>query len=104
MRDLPEWEDRAVLIVAHGGTISALTASLLGLTKNEDYIMFSGLKNTCWARLTARPRYYDGSLDADGEGDPVVADARFDETNIHDPQWYLDGWNMGVALGLELDR
>ncbi|MDO5076110.1 histidine phosphatase family protein [Corynebacterium sp.] len=102
MRDLPEWEERAVLVVAHGGTISALTASLLGFDSDDGYVMLSGLKNTCWGRLTARPRYNAGSLDADG--DPAVLDARFDETTINDAQWYLDGWNMGVALGLELDR
>ncbi|WJZ03381.1 Glucosyl-3-phosphoglycerate phosphatase [Corynebacterium freiburgense] len=102
MVKFPEWEDKTVLLVAHGGTISALVASLLGMTTNEEFIMFSGLKNTCWGRLTARPRFHPETLGADGQ--PIVPDARFTEENIHDAQWYLDGWNMGVALGLELDK
>lgn len=95
MLDYPEWDDSAVLVVAHGGTIAALTSALLELA-HEQYPLFSGLKNTCWAQLTARPRFYPGSLDADGEGDPVIPQARFHADNVADAQWYLDGWNMSA--------
>lgn len=91
----PQWDDATVLVVAHGGTIGALTSTLLGLSMDQ-YPMFSGLKNTCWAQLTARPRYYVGSPDADGEGDPVIPQARFTAENVGDAQWYLDGWNMSA--------
>lgn len=96
MDSYDRWDDSTVLVVAHGGTIGALTSSLLELSA-EQYSMFSGLKNTCWAQLTARPRYYRGSPDADGEGDPVIPQARFTAENVGDAQWYLDGWNMSPA-------
>ncbi|QMV84797.1 histidine phosphatase family protein [Corynebacterium hindlerae] len=95
MAGYSEWDDATVLVVAHGGTIAALTSALLELS-HEQYPIFSGLKNTCWAQLTARPRYYPGSLDADGEGDPVIPQARFTSDNVSDAQWYLDGWNMSA--------
>ncbi|QGU01496.1 Glucosyl-3-phosphoglycerate phosphatase [Corynebacterium kalinowskii] len=96
MADYHQWDDSTVLVVAHGGTIAALTSSLLELAP-EQYPIFSGLKNTCWAQLTARPRYFQGSPDADGEGDPVIPQARFTRDNTKDAQWYLDGWNMSVG-------
>ncbi|MEJ5928599.1 histidine phosphatase family protein [Corynebacterium sp. H128] len=95
MRDFSEWDDSTVVVVAHGGTIAALTSSLLGFSP-EQYPIFSGLKNTCWAQLTARPRYFQGSPDADGEGDPIIPQARFTAENVDDAQWYLDGWNMSA--------
>lgn len=95
MAEYQQWDDSTVLVVAHGGTIAALTSSLLDLA-TEQYPIFSGLKNTCWAQLTARPRYFQGSPDADGEGDPVIPQARFNGENTKDAQWYLDGWNMSV--------
>lgn len=69
---LEQWEHGDILIVAHGGTISALTSRLLGFAE-EQYPLLSGLGNTCWSQLTVRPRF-------EGEG----------------YQWYLDGWNLGV--------
>ncbi|MDU0479376.1 histidine phosphatase family protein [Staphylococcus chromogenes] len=96
MRDLNDWDDSTVLLVAHGGTIAALTSALLRLDQHQ-YPMLSGLKNTCWAQLTARPRYYPGSPDADGEGDPVIPQARFSADTIADAQWYLDGWNVSAG-------
>lgn len=95
MHSFAEWDDSALLVVAHGGTIAALTSHLLGFA-HEQYPIFSGLKNTRWAQLTARPRYYPGSPDADGEGDPVIPQARFTPETVGDAQWYLDGWNMGA--------
>ena len=96
----PGWDDGAVLLVAHGGTIGSLTSDLLELSV-EQHHMFTGLKNTNWARLTARPRYSE-EPNANGEGDPpVVPQPRFTPDTLGDAQWYLDGWNMSVAPGLE---
>jgi len=99
-----DWDDHSVLIVAHGGTISALTSSLRGLEVGM-YPMFSGLKNTRRSQLTARPRYRPGSRDAlddvshgvesgNGTAGPVGA-PDFTPATVSDAQWYLDGWNMG---------
>ena len=96
----PGWDDGAVLLVAHGGTIGSLTSDLLELSI-EQHHMFTGLKNTNWARLPARPRYSE-EPNANGEGDPpVVPQPRFTPDTLGDAQWYLDGWNMSVAPGLE---
>lgn len=83
MASFPEWEGRAVLIVAHGGTISALTSNLLGLA-HDQYPLFSGLKNTNTSQLTARPRYIDGN-----------SLPNFTADTHTDAQWYLDAWNQG---------
>ncbi|MCS5480199.1 histidine phosphatase family protein [Corynebacterium sp. YIM 101645] len=98
------WEGNSVLIVAHGGTISALTSSLLGLDVGM-YPMLSGLKNTRRSQLTARPRYVPGSGDAlddvshgveSGNGGAAPTSAPdFTPDTVGDAQWYLDGWNMG---------
>lgn len=72
-----DWDDRAVLLVAHGGTIAALTADLLGFN-HAQYPLLKSLNNTNTSRLLARPRFGgDGSWD--------------------DAQWYLEAWNHGVA-------
>ncbi|QNE90016.1 histidine phosphatase family protein [Corynebacterium incognita] len=91
MQDFAEWEDGAVLIVAHGGAIAALTCHLLGLEYSQ-YGLLSGLKNTHWAQLTARPSF---------NPDKPVASLAFDATDaeqIAAAQWYLDGWNMGAKV------
>ncbi|AKK06719.1 fructose-2,6-bisphosphatase [Corynebacterium mustelae] len=93
MRDNQQWDDGTVLLVAHGGTISALTSNLLNLEVPQ-YPMFSGLGNTCWAQLTARPKF---ELDSNGKR----RFTRFTPDTIDTARWYLDGWNMGVALGLK---
>lgn len=67
-------EDATVLLVSHGGTISALTASLLGFAQSRHPI-FASLGNTCWSQLLGRQK-----LDAPGY------------------QWYLEGWNVGSVL------
>ena len=67
-----EWGNSAVLLVAHGGTIAALTASLLGLEVAQ-YPLFKGLGNANTSRLVAMPRV----------DDPAQT------------QWYLDAWNRG---------
>lgn len=103
MRDFDEWDGHAVLIVAHGGTISAVTSSLLGL-EVDMYPLLSGLKNTRRSELTARPRYQPGSRDAlddvshgveSGNGATRVGAPSFSPRTVDDAQWYLDGWNMG---------
>lgn len=95
MINLPEWNNGTVLLVAHGGTINALTSNLLDLDLDQ-YPMFSGLGNTRSSQLTARPRYQAGGLDADGEREPVTPAARFSPETIGDAQWYLDAWNTGA--------
>jgi len=103
MRDYGEWDGHAVLIVAHGGTISAVTSSLLDLEVGM-YPMLSGLKNTRRSELTARPRYQPGSRDAlddvshgveSGNGGTQTGAPVFTRETVADAQWYLDGWNMG---------
>lgn len=76
------WDAGAVLLVAHGGTISALTCRLLGIPV-EHYPMFGGLGNTRWSQLVARP------------GDswtPASATPWWTK-----PRWFLEGWNVGVT-------
>ena len=92
MASFDEWDDSTVLIVAHGGTNCALTANLLGL-RIDQYPMLSGLGNTCWAQLTARPEFIRP------EDESMRTSSRFTPDNVANAQWYLDGWNMGVALG-----
>lgn len=67
-----EWDNSAVLLVAHGGTIAALTATLLGLEVAQ-YPLFKGLGNANTSRLVAMPRV----------DDPAQT------------QWYLEAWNRG---------
>lgn len=88
MRSYSDWDDHTVLVVAHGGAIAALTCSLIAL-HNQQYQMLSGLKNTHWAQLTARPSF-----------DPARPDApvEFNGNNIENPNWYFDGWNMGAHV------
>ena len=91
MQSFPQWEDGAVLIVAHGGAIAALTSILLDLEISQ-YGILSGLKNTHWAQLTARPAF---------DANTPVASLNFNESNpeeIAAAQWYLDGWNMGAKV------
>lgn len=89
-----EWDDSAVLIVAHGGTISALAGSLLGFSP-EMFPLLSSLSNTHFAVLTARPRYTPGSTDALDDRRYETAAARFIPGGSRDAQWYLNGWNIG---------
>lgn len=83
----PQWEDATLLIVAHGGTISALTSSLLEFTLDQ-YPLLSGLGNGGWAQLTARPRFHR---------DRPASPPEFTPGTVADAQWYLDGWNLGAS-------
>lgn len=76
MRDA-DWDGHSVLLVAHGGTIAALTANLLGL-EHAQYPLLKGLNNTNTSQLVARPRF--------------GGDGSWDET-----EWYLEAWNQGAA-------
>lgn len=76
------WASGAVLLVAHGGTISALTCRLLGIPI-EHYPMFGGLGNTRWCQLVARP----SDLWTPASGTPWWSS----------PRWFLEGWNVGVT-------
>lgn len=67
-----EWGNSAVLLVAHGGTIAALTAALLGLEVAQ-YPLLKGLGNANTSRLVAMPRV----------------------DNPAQTQWYLEAWNRG---------
>ncbi|MBA1837987.1 histidine phosphatase family protein [Corynebacterium sp. zg912] len=73
VRDYREWDDSAVLLVSHGGTIAALTASLLGFVVAQ-YPALKGLGNANTARLVAMPL----------PDDPSVS------------RWYLEAWNRGL--------
>ena len=75
MRDFDDWDDNAVLFVAHGGTISALTSNLLELDEAQ-YPLLKGLHNTNTSQLLARPAF---------EGTPGKT------------QWYLEAWNQGLG-------
>ena len=76
LENFDEWEDAAVLLVAHGGTIAALTSSLLDLEISQ-YPMMKSLRNANFAQLQALPRY--------GEPDAGM-------------QWYLEAWNQGLTV------
>ena len=71
------WDDAAVLLVAHGGTISALTSNLLDL-EHAQYPLLKSLDNTNTSQLFARPR-----IGGDG--------------SWNDVQWYLEAWNQGAC-------
>ena len=88
MREYVDWDGHTVLVVAHGGAIAALTCNLIALN-SQQYQMLSGLKNTHWAQLTARP-----SFDPQRPNAPV----RFNSGNVENANWYFDGWNMGARV------
>ncbi|MGO1948438.1 MAG: histidine phosphatase family protein [Mycobacteriaceae bacterium] len=79
------WNDGVVMLVAHGGTIGALTSRLLGIP-TEHYPMFGGLGNTRWSQLVARPSL--STADGFEPSDPDL---------WRSPRWFLEGWNVGVT-------
>lgn len=85
-----EWDGAAVLVVAHGGTISALTGALLGFQTNIFPLLLS-LNNTHFAVLEARP-YYDLESGVEVE----AAGAQAEPAHTQRPQWYLRGWNQAA--------
>lgn len=85
-----------VVLVAHGGTIGALTARLLELPITHS-LVFSGLGNVCWSQLVARPQFVGGEDSAsapavDGSTVPLVPSR--DEQWWKTPKWLLEGWNV----------
>ena len=90
MQSLANWDSATVLLVAHGGIISALTSNLLELQVQQDPL-FSGLGNACGSQLTARPRW-SATEDREQSTPP-----EFSPATVADAQWYLDGWNIGVS-------
>lgn len=94
MENYRDWDGATVLLVAHGGTISALAGSLLGFAP-EMYPMLGTLSNTHFGVLTARPAYTPGSTDALDEPRHESAAARFTPDGPVEAQWYLSGWNLG---------
>lgn len=76
----PEWggdePERPVVLVAHGGLIAALTASLLDLPV-DSWPVLGGMGNASWAQLS-------------GHG---PADAGFE-----DLRWRLDVWNASAQV------
>ncbi|MFT4200108.1 histidine phosphatase family protein [Gordonia sp. (in: high G+C Gram-positive bacteria)] len=77
--DLPEWgtgprPEAPVVLVAHGGCIAALTASLLALPV-DNWPALGGLANCGWVQLSGHQIELDGA--------PLL-------------RWRLDVWNSGV--------
>lgn len=72
-----DWPGTWVVIVAHGGAISALTSNLLGFSVDQ-YPLLTGLNNTAASVLVGRPRF--------GVENPDVT--------AGEAQWYFRGWNV----------
>lgn len=75
----PHWGERPLVMVAHGGLIAALTASLLDLPVTH-WPMFGGLANTSWVQLSSH-------LSADGQGAST---------------WRLDVWNASASVANDI--
>lgn len=91
-----------VVMVAHGGTIGALTARLLGLPSGH-FTMFSGLGNVRWSQLVARPRFTSSTapLSAPASDGSQVPDLTHVPAQWWvNPDWHLEGWNMSTAAPL----
>ncbi|MDH2456123.1 histidine phosphatase family protein [Corynebacterium bovis] len=114
------WAGGAVVVVAHGGSISALTSGLLDIPV-EHYPMFGGLGNCRWSQLLAvgddaapapQPPAAGSAGDAadavDAAGQPTTPDAAGRPTTpageearrgerASSYRWVLEGWNVGVG-------
>ena len=71
--DAGDWGDKPVVLVAHGGTIAALTAALLDLPVDR-WPVLGGLGNASWVQVSLH-----------GEGTP-------------ESQWRLDVWNASAQV------
>lgn len=57
--ELPDWDERPVVLIAHGGLIAALTSALLDLPV-ERWPVIGGIGNTSWAELSSHHgQHYD---------------------------------------------
>src|SRR5699024_8282752 len=89
-----ERSEHPAVLVAHGGEIAALTATLLELPV-EHYAVLTGLGNTCWVQLSAHPRPApDTGADDRTAALPTAPGAR----NV---LWRLDQWNAGITPPVE---
>ncbi|WP_028479632.1 histidine phosphatase family protein [Nocardia sp. CNY236] len=68
-----DWPGRAVILVAHGGLIAALTAALLDLPPHS-WPVLGGLANTSWVQLSSHG------------------------PSIDQPGWRLDVWNAAAKV------
>ena len=90
-----------VVMVAHGGTIGALTAQLLDLPILH-FSMFSGLGNVRWSQLVARPKF---PVEATEQSPAAIDGSRVPMTVMdsenwgRNPRWHLEGWNMAATPG-----
>lgn len=100
----PRFSDgRLIVLVAHGGTIGALTSKLLELPLSH-YPVFSGLGNVCWSQLVARPQFSTAGHDEnnaaseraiDGSTVPLVPST--DPEWFRTARWHLEGWNISAV-------
>lgn len=100
--------DGTVLVVAHGGSIAALTSRLLDVPA-EHYPVFARLGNTRWAELVARPHFPVNGAEGTGprtapavDGSTVPEIPEADTEWWRNPRWYLEGWNVGVQNAAQL--
>ncbi|WKD58856.1 histidine phosphatase family protein [Corynebacterium caspium] len=92
MQHPASWENGAIVLVAHSGTIISLASALLGFSP-EQIPLLSGMNNCHMARLSARPLVeYLGKKPEDL---PTTA-PQFSDTSDTSARWYLDAWNVGV--------
>lgn len=103
VKDLMEtdiFDSGTVVLVAHGGTIGALTAKLLDLPISHMSI-FSGLGNVRWSQLVARPKFPEKVTEktAPAVDGSQVPQATVDDQWWKDPRWHLEGWNMSAKPG-----
>ncbi len=74
--DRSDWPGRVIVLVSHGGAISALTTALLGLPV-ADWPAFGGLGNASWVQLS--------EVVVDGEPS----------------RWRLDVWNASARIATD---
>ncbi|CAM2959315.1 histidine phosphatase family protein [Skermania piniformis] len=72
----PDWPGRVIVLVSHGGAISALTTALLGLPL-DNWPALGGLANASWVQLSQ-----------------IVDEAR--------PRWRLDVWNASARVATDV--
>ena len=94
VQEFPEWGEQPAVVVAHGGAIAALTAALLEFPA-EQYPVFHGLGNTCWAQLSAHRR---PEPTGDAPPHPEVGPTTEAAGAL---VWRLDQWNAGITPPVE---
>jgi broad specificity phosphatase PhoE len=83
----PRWgddePDRPVVLVAHGGLIAALTATLLGLPVGN-WPVLGGMGNASWTQLSG------------------YSDEHADTPRSRDIRWRLDVWNASAQVATDV--